>query len=110
MKSVLILILLSFIRPAANSQTITPHSIDSLKEIIRQHKDDSTKVKLLASYSFYIVFTSPEQALSFAQEGLLLSKSINYPKGQVLSNSSIGFTKWLTGDHAEATEIFIRSP
>jgi signal transduction histidine kinase len=108
MRKALLLLLLNLSIPAIHAQVINSRSIDSLKSIINQAKNDTTKVNLLAQFSFDIVFTVPDQALSFAQEGLLLARSIDYAKGEILCNSSAGFTRWLTGDFAEATEIFLQ--
>ena len=109
MKITFLLLLLILPISAIHAQSINSHSIDSLKSIINQKSDDTTKVKLLARYSYNVVFTFPEQALSFAQEGLLLARSLDYQKGQILCNSSAGFARWITGDYTEANDIFNQS-
>ena len=109
MKKVFFFLLLFTCVANVNSQAINSQTIDSLRQIINKIENDTTKVKLLARYSYHVVFTNPVEALSFAQEGLLLANSLNYQKGRLLCNLSLGFTKWIQSDYTESTGIFLQS-
>src|SRR4030095_6295408 len=55
-------------------------NIDSLRNIINQHKEDINEVNALTSIGFQqIQFDS---IIQYAQQGLVLAKKINYRKGE----------------------------
>src|SRR6185503_4905512 len=54
-------------------------SIDSLKQIIDQHKEDTTKVNALAVLCNSFRFPD---AINYGKQGLLLAQKINYKKGE----------------------------
>jgi len=61
MKRIIILYLLVVAHSGqAYSQIISNRTIDSLRQIIDQKKNDIDKVQLLAQYSYHVVFTAPE--------------------------------------------------
>lgn len=56
--------------------------IDSLKtELAKRKEDDSVKVMILTRLHEKLMFSKPEEAKVYAEQGLKLSKKINYTKG-----------------------------
>ncbi|GGD10704.1 tetratricopeptide repeat protein [Hyunsoonleella pacifica] len=56
--------------------------IDSLKtELTNRKENDSVKVMILTRLHEKLMFSKPEQAKLYAEQGLKLSKTINYTKG-----------------------------
>ena len=58
--------------------------IDSLKQIVNRHKEDTTGANALTLLSSQV--SDPEERITYANQGLALSKKINYKKGEANCN------------------------
>ena len=83
--------------------------IDSLLQVLKGHKQDTNRVKTsnMLAYRFFI--TKPDTAIKLSQEAFLLSRRINYPKGEGMSLNYIGWGHWALGNFPKALELFLQS-
>ena len=72
-------------------------SIDSLKQIVNQQQNDKAEVNALATLG--ITVSNFTAAIQYVKEGLLLSKKINYEKGEADCNLVLAD---LFSDHAQS--------
>ena len=78
--------------------------VDSLlRELSRSH-EDTNKVKLLMDLGNNIGYYDANKALSYASQGLELSKRINYPTGIARTHYLLGNTYLDLGDYSKARE------
>ena len=70
-----ILLLFILVKTSTNAGQI---SIDSLQILLSASKQDTTRVLLLSELSNDLCRSDPEKAFTLAQQGLQLSKQINY--------------------------------
>jgi tetratricopeptide (TPR) repeat protein len=82
---------------------------DSLKHLLSTSKQDSNRVLILDRLSYNILFSRPDSAMYYAQEGFKLAGSINYSKGLVLCKTDIGAVWWIVGDYAKANDVLLQS-
>lgn len=82
---------------------------DSLKQSLSISEENSNRVLILHQLTYTLLFSKPESAMYFAQEGLKLARLINYSKGQILCNTDIGAVWWILGDYASADEVLLES-
>ncbi|MBI3519964.1 MAG: tetratricopeptide repeat protein [Bacteroidetes bacterium] len=54
---------------------------DSLRELLKQDKDDSGKVNHLNNLAWYLSFNNPDTSMLLSNEALILSKKINWQTG-----------------------------
>src|SRR4051794_22916285 len=88
-------------------QILSPRVADSLKQSLSASGEDSNRVLVLNQLTYTILFSKPDSAMYYAQEGLKLARLINYPKGQVFCNTDIGAVWWILGDYAKADEVLL---
>ena len=65
--------------------------------------DDTAKVNLLSDFSNW--GSNPEITYTRAQEGLKLSQSIGYKRGETKSLISLSLTSWALGDYVTAIKL-----
>ena len=98
--------LICLVQISVYAQTQT---IDSLKHLLQTEIQDSTRCLVLAQLSYQYQGLKPDSALIFAQNGLLLSRKINYLKGEVKCLSRIGSIYSITGNGAKGLELMLHS-
>lgn len=64
--------------------------LDSLKILLAQAKNDTTKVLLLNDLAVYFMETNHQACLKYANDALQLSKNINFKRGIARSYTSLG--------------------
>jgi two-component system, NarL family, sensor kinase len=103
MKKILSILLLSFYALTASAQNI--EKINDLKQKLGVVKTDTGKVMLL--YSLFVQHREFDStvAMNYANEGLALSKKINFPKGQSLLLLNKGVFLNLNGENDEAKKL-----
>ena len=82
---------------------------DSLKQLLRSTKADTSRAKLLVELSRKYYLKKPDSGLIYATQALTISKRIGNKSGQVHALSQIGFSLWLLGNRPAALETFIAS-
>ena len=70
--------------------------------MVRNTKDDSIRVNLLAELSDPYRFIYPDSQFIFANEGLRIAQSINYVKGEIDCKDQLAGYWWDRGDYARA--------
>lgn len=73
--------------------------LDSLKAVLESLNEDTTKVNALLDVCRYEYSLAPEEALSFGNEALDLSKKLQYQRGLALANKTIGLCYYAEGDY-----------
>ncbi|AEE53672.1 tetratricopeptide repeat-containing sensor histidine kinase [Haliscomenobacter hydrossis] len=76
--------------------------VDSLKQELRKSKADTNQVKLLMDLGNNVGYYDAPAALKYAQQGLDLSKKINYRLGQARTHYLLGNTYIDLGNYARS--------
>lgn len=83
--------------------------IDSLKNLLRKEKMDTNRVWLLGELSYAYLYSRPDTALSLVQQGLALSRDIDFEEGEAYSLIGIGNAFRVTGNYPRALEAFLQA-
>ena len=83
--------------------------IDSLKNLIANTENDTTKVKLLNTLALRYYATNPEKIKETAQEALNLAEKSNFVKGAAESNRVLGIHFHVKGAYNEALQYYLKS-
>ncbi len=87
MKNISLLLVPAFFLSSLFGFSQNTKLIDSLKtELSNRKEDDSIKVMILTRLHEKLMFSKPEVAKSYAQQGLEISKKINYTRGIAVGN------------------------
>ena len=100
------MLLLLLISAKGNSQNLTS---DSLKELLKKEKQDTSRVMILAGLSRAYLDSKPDTARLFAQMGLTLAKKIKYEKGQARCLKLIGSIMGETGNYPKSLEFLLQA-
>jgi two-component system NarL family sensor kinase len=100
MKWILFLILGISINTIAQNQ-----NIDELKLKLKNPKDDTGKIKTLISLGRQYSYFYPDSAISYFDEGITLSKKINYENGELLSSLFKGEVLATQGNYYKAQQL-----
>lgn len=98
----ILVILVTFLRLSAQQQAV----IDSLKSTLNSTKDDSVKVLTLQQLWWEHLFSKPEVAKTYLQQGLELSKEIRFLKGEASILESFGVSCYYSGDYQCAISYY----
>jgi tetratricopeptide (TPR) repeat protein len=81
------------------------HYIDSLKQVLKNEKEDTSKVLTLATLSGAFFFFKPDSQFFYADQGLQLAKKLDFERGQ--DNCYLGLmgSTWFMGNFAKAIEF-----
>jgi signal transduction histidine kinase len=100
---------LSFAQERARIDSFTqmqsPQLVDSLTKLLSSSKADSARVLIIHQLCYPLLFSRPDSAMYYAQEGLKLADSISFTKGQVLCKSDIAAVWWIIGDYPKAKDL-----
>jgi two-component system NtrC family sensor kinase len=100
---VTILLLLSNLMIAV-SQT-SHYLADSLKRVLTQTSADTTRVSLLTNLARVYRFYNPDTALILTQQALLLSRKLNFTRGEVRALNVFGSMMQSLGEYPKALEF-----
>ena len=106
MKRVLKIFLLLLLSPFCKAQTNT---IDSLKRLLQNEKQDTSRVMQLYRLSTNYMYSKPDTALLLAQQSLSLSNKIGFAKGEALSINQIGTVFTSTGNYLKALQLHLKA-
>lgn len=84
-------------------------NVDSLIQKLDNYREDTAKVNLLNKIGDLLTETSPDEALSYLDESLSLSKRLGYTKGLAYAYYYIGMVYNLKGERDKALDEFTRS-
>jgi len=97
----------------ALSQTVMMYAqttvIEGLKQSLQNERKDTAKVTLLNNLSLAYLFSNPDSALLFAQEGLILARQIKFEKGEIESLRKSGISFNVLGNYPKALEIELQA-
>ncbi|HEX4374255.1 MAG TPA: ATP-binding protein [Puia sp.] len=100
MKWILVLILVTGINANAQNQ-----KIDGLKLKLKAPKDDTSKIKTLIALGRQYSYFYPDSAISYFDEGIDLSKKINYVNGELLASLFKGEVLATRGNYYKAQQL-----
>mgnify|MGYP006285003505 CR=1 FL=1 len=102
-KYVIVATILALIFPGKSSPQNA--RIDSLLQVYIEHANDTTKMATLTHLINEFMYRDPEQSLAFAREKLVLSRSLEFKKGESLANFHMGVLK-TNLDQYDSANIF----
>ena len=77
--------------------------IDSLKNLLNNSKDDTSKVNTLNALSrIYSINGDYDQSNKYAKEAILLGEKLDFKKGLYFSYTNLGINNWIEENNEEA--------
>lgn len=83
--------------------------IDSLKEVVSTHVDDTNMVNTLFRLSVYYRWYHPDSSFDYAHQALALSERLNFEKGVFWSLTAICGASILVGDYPRELEYAFKA-
>lgn len=83
--------------------------IDSLKQLLQNEKQDSSRVLLSGQLSKLYLFNKPDSALAMSQKGFALAKKISFTKGEAISLNGIANAFTYMGNYPKALGLHLAS-
>lgn len=83
----------------------TRPNLDSLKQVLHNQKDDSTKIRTLSALCWAYNFYKPDSADFYAQQAYALSKKINSEEAENLGYTFSWASQFVKGNYFKAIEI-----
>ena len=81
--------------------------IDSLHKKLALTTNDTARVWALHDLAIIYLYSNNDSSARFAQQALVLSRNINYTRGEIRSMNDIGNALSITGSYSSAIEIFL---
>jgi tetratricopeptide (TPR) repeat protein len=81
--------------------------IDSLLKKLASTTNDTARVWALHDLAIVYLYSNNDSSAWFAQQAMVLSKKINYTRGEIRSMNDIGNVLSITGSYSSAIEIFL---
>lgn len=106
MKRIITALLLVFMAYTLQAQN---NLSDSLKSLLAKETRDTSKVKLLIRLNAFYIFSFPDTAMQYAEEGLALSQKIGFSRGEANCLNQIGNVHLLTGNYPKALDAFLQA-
>ena len=100
--SCLALLLLMLTQVVALGQTYLP--TDSLKQVLSQTRQDTSRVMLLAQIAHNYRFFDSDSSMVLAQQAMRLADRLNFPEGSARALTVIGETRRFRGEYPQALE------
>src|SRR5664279_761812 len=82
---------------------------DSLKLLLDNTNQDTTKVNLNAGLSLSYAFLQPDSGIKYAQKAISLAREIQYKKGEAAGFYSYGWALWSSANYDKAIEASFRT-
>ena len=102
-----ILLLITFISVGAADSQVSLK--DSLVNALKMQPKDSNRVVLLSRLSRIFLYEKPTVGISYALEGLNLSKELKFDRGVVISLNLMGNCYRMTGNFSKALELHFQA-
>jgi two-component system NtrC family sensor kinase len=84
-------------------------NIDSLKLLLKNSREDTARVMVLATMSFNYTFVNADSGMIYGQEGINLANKLNYKEGEAAAMLSYGWALWIFGSYDKAAEFALKS-
>jgi tetratricopeptide (TPR) repeat protein len=101
MKKIILLVLVVFNFSTGNTQN---NVRDSLKQLLKHSKEDTSRVLQLADLSFVYHESGPDTAMTLAMQALSLAERLGFEKGKAVSLNRIGNVFYVLGNYPKAME------
>src|SRR5688572_6665786 len=108
MKKILTLLLLLSCINSTNAQ-YSEKEKDSLKLLLQNDIEDTSRVLLLTELSFAYVESKPDTTMALALEALSLARRISFAKGEAESLNRVGNAFYTSGNYPKALEAFLQA-
>jgi two-component system NtrC family sensor kinase len=102
---IIMLLLTSVLTGAQGQQSDT----DSLKKLLSQTRQDSTRVLLLAELTLRCQFSKSDTALILAQQAIALAQRLHFSKGEIRALIRLGEVRRLQGEYPQALKEQLRA-
>jgi tetratricopeptide (TPR) repeat protein len=86
-----------------------PRLGDSLRLVLQNEKQDTIRVMLLAKIGTSYTFEKPELGLSYVEQGLELSRAIEYKRGEVTCLNALGHLNRLIGNYVSGVKYHLQA-
>jgi tetratricopeptide (TPR) repeat protein len=106
MKRTIFLWLLSFHTISAIAQS---RLADSLKLLLEKEEQDTNRVLLLAKIGTSYLFEKPEIGFTYAEQGLELSRTINYKRGEAACLNALGHLNRVSGNYIAGIKYHLQA-
>ena len=106
MKRTIFFCLLSFYIIPAFAQS---RLADSLKLLLQKEEQDTNRVLLLAKIGTSYIFERPETGLTYVQQGLELSRAIEYKRGEAISLNALGNLNRMIGNYTSGIKYHLQA-
>ena len=83
-------------------------SVDSLKKLLSNTKEDTTRIMLLVEFINLYYLYNPDSSFKLAKEALVEAQRINYPRGEAYIRHSMSAMLLKIGDYS--TAVFLVMP
>ncbi|MFH1319197.1 MAG: tetratricopeptide repeat protein [Bacteroidota bacterium] len=84
-------------------------TIDSLENVLKTTKEDTTRVKILNNFVWEIKYTDPDTAFYYSNQALDIAKKAGWKKGIAISYHNLGDLCWRKGNYTMALDYNNRS-
>jgi len=81
--------------------------IDSLKNLLTEDRNDTTRVLLLTQIGEDYLYKDPDTALAFALKAYDLSQELKYFKGEIYSSACLAECWWSLGEFATGIKLLL---
>jgi signal transduction histidine kinase len=89
--------------------TAQSNVIDSLQQLLKTEKKDTSRVRLLSNLAYAYHNSKPDTAMLLAQQALSLSKKEGYALGEDESLNTIALVFTSTGNYPKALEAYLQA-
>jgi adenylate cyclase len=97
------LLVILFALLSINTVAQNPH-LDSVKQVLANAKEDTTKALLLSSISNEMCVIDAKEALKYAEQGIKLSTKLRFNKGLTMCNKNVGLCYYFLSNYPKALE------
>jgi signal transduction histidine kinase len=84
---------------------VTMKKLDAMELALAEMPRDTACASYLGNLSYYFAFNSGNKSVRYGQEGITLSKKLNYKKGIAHCSQSLAMGYWLIGNYSAAQEL-----
>jgi tetratricopeptide (TPR) repeat protein len=82
---------------------------DSLKLLIQNEKQDTTRVLLFVKLGSAYIFEKPEKGLTYVEQGLELSRAVKYKSGEAACLNSLGNLNRVIGNYTAGIQYHLQA-
>ena len=82
---------------------------DSIKAVLLQSREDTSKVNTLLALSKSYLNTQPFDAIRYAEKAKFLSRKLNFKKGEAYALKNIGLANYMQGKYLETLDFWHES-